>query len=474
MNTSFLFLLLGVGALFALGDAFSGSDSEGDENKDPPEQNDNETSADIRFGTEGDDLLFSAGGEVLDGLGGNDTLETTGDSTLQGGEGDDTLIAVGGGAVLTGGAGENTFIIEVLDVSDENELLDIDGQPVAPTEIDDFDPDTDRLVLDLRQSGLVPEDGEPVVLTGVVAPDGEGLMVQVDGVNVVQLSGYGGGDMQAALEALDTDFGALEVLGAGFEFPSEEFFFEGLRFDTDDEGNVILALSDQFKGGGTLGGGDAFNTLDMSALTTDMLVTVLPSGVIVVAPADGSWPATNFEEIDRIILGNGDDVFDGSDGPGGVEVIAGNGMDIITGSDLADVGNRLIGAGYSPGDDPAEGWNGIGPTDLVGGAGEDTLLGGLDDTLTGGEGRDLFQVWGYGAEGAGPTMITDFNPDEDRLEYSWVTPLDTEEFREITLADSEDGLLILEEGEVMVIIAGVTLADNPNISAGDRSISLPI
>lgn len=67
-------------------------------------------------------------------------------------------------------------------------MLDINAEPVSPTVIDDFNPDEDRLVLDLRLSGLLPEDGEPVLLTGVAAPDGEGLMIQINGVNVVRLS----------------------------------------------------------------------------------------------------------------------------------------------------------------------------------------------------------------------------------------------------------------------------------------------
>ncbi|MGP9788636.1 hypothetical protein ACTZWY_01605 [Roseinatronobacter sp. NSM] len=93
--------------------------------------------------------------------------------------------------------------------------------------IENFNPDEDTLVIDLRAFGFDPENAPPVTLTGELAPDGEGLLVRADGVAVVQLSTYGGGDMQDALEWLDID-----VVGAEYTFPSQDD--PGLETDDDD------------------------------------------------------------------------------------------------------------------------------------------------------------------------------------------------------------------------------------------------
>lgn len=264
MDGSLLLILLGLGALLAFSDVFSSSsnddtvpDEEGEEEETPGES----SPPPLVMGTQGDDLIFSGGGEVVRGWSGDDTLITDGDSTLRGGSGDDTLMSIGGGALLRGGDGEDTFIIAPVDATEDGELLDRSGAVVDPTVIADFNPDEDQLVLDLRGSAFVPADDEPVILTGIAAPDGDGLMVQVNGVNVVQLANYGGEDMQAALEAIEID-----VIGADFEFPPHDLEVpEGVETIENPDGSLSFVISDDFSGGGELvGAAGRADILDLS------------------------------------------------------------------------------------------------------------------------------------------------------------------------------------------------------------------
>lgn len=485
MDGSLLLILLGLGALLALSDVFSSSSSD-DTATSPDDDVDDETQEEpsrppLVMGTQGDDLIFSGGGEVVRGWSGDDTLITDGDSTLRGGSGDDTLMSIGGGALLRGGDGEDTFIIAPVDFTEDGELLNRSGATVDPTLIADFNPDEDRLVLDLRGSAFVPADDEPVILTGVAAPDGDGLMVQMNGVNVVQLSGYGGDDMQAALEDLVEDFDALDIVGAEFVFPEGDDmpappspFPTGLTVTEEDNGDVVIVLTDGFQGGGNYVGGDEFNTLDLSALTQDMSVTVLGGDVIVVEPTDGSLPATTFEQIDRVILGNGDDVFDGSAGSGFVEAVAGNGTDRLVGSDSNNQ-NVLNGAGFMRIDGDADIIDGTGETRIIGGAGNDILSGGLGDTLTGGPGADAFQIYGVGAEGAGPALITDFNPFQfDRLVYTPVNLNGSNPSPEVIVQQDDFSTSIIENGEVMVVLQGIGSFYDVNITINEPVTRLPV
>ncbi len=338
-----LFLLFGFAALFAVSQAFSNS-SEDDTD---PLENDTVT----RRGTAQADVIVSAGSEIVMGRGGDDTLITTGDSTLMGGAGNDTLtsyadgtlmggggadtlISYGGGAVLNGGGGADTFIINLLRVNQAGTLLDINNQPVAPTVINDFDPDQDRLVLDLRASTLLPEGPEPVVVTGALAPDGEGLMIQIDGVNAVQLSTYGGGDMQSAAEALFTEFDAVDILGAEVVFPpidGEADIPAGIETVQDPEtGRLSFRVTDDYRGGGELVGiaGEA-SIVDLSGYFGNILIAEADDGTIFMVPRGSAPEPTVLTRINTIILGPGEDVVNVGSVPGGLTVTATEGVNVI-------------------------------------------------------------------------------------------------------------------------------------------------
>ena len=126
---------------------------------------------------------------------------------------------------------------------------------------------------------------------------------------------------------------------------------------------------------------------------------------------------------DSLIGGQGDDHMDG--GRGNDALLGGDGNDTLVGGEGHDtlVGgagdNRLSGdgPGHRPEAQPAR-------DHLDGGAGNDTLIGGAGgDWLTGGEGHDTFHLPGNVAPDpadadwapAGATVVTDYNPAEDRL-----------------------------------------------------------
>jgi hypothetical protein len=316
MDTGFLLFLLGAGALAVLSDMFVSSNSATEAAAEPamPKEEEDISAHRVILGTEENDRFDSQGGETIFGLGGDDVLVTYGDSTFFGGDGDDVLVSVGGGAVLNGGAGADIFRIELLGVRDDGTLLDFYGQPVAPTVIADFNPESDQLVLDLLDSTLLPNGSGPVVLTGIPAPDGEGLMVQVDGVNVVQLSSYGGGDMQAALEDLVNAFDALEIVGAALIFPETPPAIP-LGVDvqqlpaTPDQiwGEQRFIVTDDYAGGGELNDFFGLNpVLDLSQFSGNVVIMTNAQDIMTLQVTGTDLAPTVLININSIILGPGE------------------------------------------------------------------------------------------------------------------------------------------------------------------------
>jgi hypothetical protein len=525
MELGFLFILLGAGAIFAFGDAFSSS------NADQPDDDDD--TQPIRRGTNDSDLMVSPGGETLMGFRGDDRLITFGDSTLMGGRGDDTLISFGGGAVLNGGPGEDTFIINLLNVSEDGDLLDMNGQPVTPTVIDDFNPDEDRLAIDLSLSGLLPADGAPVVLTGIVAPDGEGLMVQVNGVNVVQLSSYGGANAQAALENLYTDFGALEVTGADFVFPDGSgdspvippeapspdpvvlpgtLIGPGLSVGGDIADNMIFYMSAEYSGDDYFPAGEGFDQLNLTFDTRNLDVTVDASGAITVTSAQDPALGPVFWQVESVILGDGANTFNATDATGVLSAISqggensligGQGTNFLTslggnaviqgGSGInylsAANGNDTIIGGTGPNIIAAfnDGFVGVnapdgtpiwladvpGFTTITDGPGDDRISAGRGDqiTLTGGANR--IEITGYSPADFGPTLIFGFDPETDSFEYRVAIGefesdygTETPAPRDVTLEQRGNDVVLLQSGIEMVRFADLTLAEIAEMQDG--------
>ena len=326
------FLLFGVAAFIAITDIFSsGSDTE-------PEDQERIT------GTDEDDLIITNGGQIVDALDGDDTILSVGYDTIFAGPGDDILIALGA-ATMFGQEGEDIFAIvpETLDANDEN-------WPV----IGDFDPEDDTLVIDLTDVDLGDAGSEenPITLSGVIAPDGEGMLVQANGFNIVQLSNYGADDPQGALEALAADSEAFALFGAVFDFPQDpDALPSGVSVNFDGD-QLVFALGEEFSGGGTLLVPDEFDPMDfglteflhgidLSNLSDDATITFDRDGIGTLT-VGGLPPTTLQVPLSKIMLGSGDDNVDfrwadeNAVGPDGLTVVAYEGSnDIKLGRSIA-------------------------------------------------------------------------------------------------------------------------------------------
>ncbi|TVS01767.1 MAG: hypothetical protein EA407_11225 [Rhodobacteraceae bacterium] len=328
------FLLFGVAALIAVSDMFS-SDSEPE-----PEDEDRIT------GTEDNDLIFTDGGQIVEALGGDDTIISVGEDTVFAGPGDDLIIAQGAATIL-GQEGDDIFAIapETLEANDEQ-------WPV----VGDFNPEEDTLILDLREVDLGEAGTEetPIILTGVAAPDGEGMVVQANGFNLVQLSNYGSDDPQAALEALVTDFEAFALFGAAIEFPEDpDALPEGVDVSVNDD-QIIFSIREEYAGGGALSVPDEFDPLDfgvseflhaidLSNLSDDTLIIFGDDRVGTLTVGD--LPPTTLKlPLSAITFGAGNDTIDlrqaGADdiGPSGLIFNATEGTNSI------NIGQSIDGA----------------------------------------------------------------------------------------------------------------------------------
>jgi hypothetical protein len=385
--------------------------------------------------------------------------------------------AVTPGPLLTATEAPDTFVVSVPSVSEAGNLLDADGQPVGHTVIANFNPDDDQLVLDLSGSNLVPENGAPVVLTGVVPPDGEGLMIQVDGVNVVQLSTYGGGNAQWALEDLYTDFAALEVTGADFVFPDDSddspvvppvatpidpvdlpgtLIGPGLSLGPSFADDINFFMSAEYSGADYFPAGDGFDTLNLTLHALDLNVTVDASGVMVVTSPQNATLAPTFTGIDLLILGDGTNSFDASEATGTHSVLSYGGENTLIGGGGTNFltslgGNALIQGGSginyitaANGNDTIIGGTGTniissfndgfvgvnapdgspiwlpsvsGFTTINDGPGDDQIFAGRGDQITLTSGANQLDITGYSPDDFGPALVFGFDPQTDSFVY---------------------------------------------------------
>ena len=297
--------------------------------------------------TEGDDIVDDV--EVVIGGTADDFLSCTITAcTLTGGPGDDVLIGGSGNDTLNGGLGNDTLIgglgddIENGDAG--NDVFD-EGAVSNGKDVFNGGAGIDTVDYGARTDDLT------ITMDGVAANDG--LELEQDNVkaDIENIRGGAGDDTITgnALANLMTGGDGDDVLNGG---AGDDIFFEG----------SAASGADVFNGG--LGS----DTIDYSARTTDLAVSM--DGV---AADDGAIDA------DSVTLGlqpEGDDV------KADVEnFIGGSGDDVCIGNALD---NHLVGG---DGDDSLSGLAG---NDLLeGGAGDDTLLGGAgDDTLDGEAGTD--------------------------------------------------------------------------------------
>lgn len=137
--------------------------------------------ADFVDGGDGSDSLTGSGG-MLDafdpddeGPAGLEYLRTVETDTLIGGDGDDVLVSQDG-AVLTGGAGADTFGIDH-DATPEG------VEPLPPTQVTDFDAGEDLIIVALTPDQAADD------LSVAVWDDGQGADIAVDGIVIANVMG---------------------------------------------------------------------------------------------------------------------------------------------------------------------------------------------------------------------------------------------------------------------------------------------
>ena len=299
----------------------------------------------IDAGAGNDSLIGGAGNDLLIGGAGNDTiLGNAGDDTIRGGAGSDSMV---------GGAG-----VDLLDYSDSAAAVSADlgaGLGGGAAAGDTFAGFENILGGDFNDTLTGGADDN--ILWGGAGRDSlfgaAGNDTLFGGVNIDTLFGGDGADVLDGGADGDTVFG-----GAGNDTILGGTGNNRLNGEDGDDVFIIEAGfgQDSIFGGTT--GETTGDVLDASAITDGMTLSMSGSGSGFLSL---SGTTVTFSQMERVLLGSGDDSVAGNSGADNIDAGAGN--DIVLG--------------------------GAGADQLSGGAGDDSLLGGNDnDTLAGGDGLD--------------------------------------------------------------------------------------
>ncbi len=334
--------------------------------------------ADDYTGTSGNDTISTgAGNDSIDGGAGADVIDA--------GDGDDTVNYAVGGDTVDGGAGNDTLR-------------------------GGFNPGVDDALL----RGGAGDDFIRTYGANDTLEGGEGNDDLVgDGGDELFDGGAGNDTIWTGDNGNDTAYG-----GAG-----DDVIYAGRDADTIDGGtgnDSLVGYDDQqtfvFQdgfGNDTVAGGSAGvdeDVIDLSGLSGPVTVdyTGSESGTI----TDGTDTIT-FDEVERIILTDHDDLADAGDVSGGVTLDAGAGDDTIIGGQLHD----SIEAGS--GNDSIDAGNGL--NTVSGGDGNDTISsGGWSDSIDAGDGDDLISATSSGHDtinaGAGNDTVADAGSGNDVID----------------------------------------------------------
>ncbi|WP_299353228.1 calcium-binding protein [uncultured Shimia sp.] len=195
-------------------------------------------------------------------------------------------------------------------------------------------------------------------------------------------------------------------------------------------------------------------------------------GVDIVFGDEGDDTLRGGEEGDLLLGGADDDELRGSEGEdtlvggeGADTLIGGSGADILDGTSLLDEDTLATSAEtantlddlvfqYDTGLDTDDG-------DVIQGrGGDDTIIMGSEDSVTGGAGEDLFSAGEWVRPGE-PAIIEDYDEDEDIISYSYTGP--TEPVISTTIDGTTDDVTVYADGQAVIIVtaAGPTFtADN--------------
>ncbi len=213
------------------------------------------------------------------------------------------------------------------------------------------------------------------------------------------------------------------ALAAAF-WPEPQTATDGAAMDDDSSEGPELTASE------TLGHSDtvlSFATSDIADETDTLSAS---------AEADD-------EDYQDDLIDPHDAFLTGTDGP---DVLLGlDGDDVLTGGDGADVLDGGTGDDLIYGDDDQD------ADTLIGGEGHDQIWVGDGDTATGGRGDDVFHM-----DAEGIAYITDYNPDDDRVEliYDPAGPVP-----ELTTETTDDGVNLLADGDLVAVFNGSKVID---------------
>jgi Ca2+-binding RTX toxin-like protein len=273
-----------------------------------------------------DSILGSSGNNELEGWEGNDTIN--------GGAGNDTIFSDVGDDLLMGGAGNDLYLMAF--ATGDVTINDASGNDTV-----DFGGEAGREIFTSDISSVAGIEAFDLV--------GSGNTLHLTAARAISVSGTG----------------LLRVFGGGAD-----------RIIFDDTGWVRT---------GSSGGFDTLSNSVGNATVIASTGIASPDIASVINGGDGNDTLGAGNGADTIDGGNGNDLIAGYGGND--TILGGSGNDTLFGNDGADTISGGIG------NDSILGGNGN--DSLSGGDGHDTLnggnpAGGLDDTLTGGTGNDLY------------------------------------------------------------------------------------
>lgn len=319
----------------------------------------------------------TVGVNVLAGAGDDSLLGGTGGDTIAGGAGQDTLAGETGADSLTGGDDQDTFILN--DQFGDDTIVGGEGG------VDSDTLDGSALTEDVSVLFDGDEQGN------VTNPGGDNAdFSEIEAIR----TGSGDDTIDASADTVGTDVDS----GAGDDTitggAGDDTLAAGAGEDTVDggegadsvaggDGDDLINLTGIF-GDDTIVGGEAGetngDTVSGSTLTEDVIVTFDGDEQGDFVSQDGNGSA-NFEEIEAVETGLGDDTVDATLDTLGTTIITNEGEDVIIGG----AGDDSIDAG----DD------------------DDTITFGQNDTALGGDGADEFIIQ---PTTDAMTVIGDFDP----------------------------------------------------------------
>lgn len=374
----------------------------------------------------------------------DDTLAGTDDADrIEGGAGDDTLSGLGGDDILIGGSG-----INVIDGGDGFDIVDYSDRATGITLLLNYPADKmpqsagRESIVDVLTSieGVIGSAFDDVLRTH---REGDGALWGGDGDDVLngmsgnsRLYGEAGDDQISAMYGKNILSG-----GAGHDRITGGSDNDVIYGDLDDISlkgmsgdDIVYVASGTIQDKIILDGWTGFDVLDLSALSENLVVTV-------VSPYTSTLRINGFEHI---IAGSGNDVVAGYiyadilDGSLGNDVLRGAaGDDVLNGgagADQIDGGEGFDTASYA-GETAALTIDLAAGTSsqhdrlrnieaVIGGSGDDTITGSAgDDVIDGGEGADDLAGGGgldtlsYASRGTGVivNLESGYNSDGDRL-----------------------------------------------------------